>query len=901
MPRPQQIFSNLKALLSRHCGYETELFQDDYAFGRGQKVDLAAFSHRPFDARSVCVAAFLSRAADTRAEVMASRVLGAPVVFVQHQDRVDVWRPGPQGVTQIKSELTHQSLSDFVQQHQSELSPRALYDAKTRGRLPDTERQLELFVDPGLLRYAEGELGRRLTETVVQAVNALTDVFPASITVAQQDWVFKATFRLLAAKILKDKRVPRFLSLKLSQVEDALKRVEKHYGSRDPVSIRGRAKLQAIEAAAKIFQELGDLRNLTTEALADVYEQALITAEARRLHGTHKTPSYLVDYVVWQLANWIEEIPADQFRAFEPACGHAPFLVSVMRLLRSMDLTPPQGSLSDFFRNRFIGIESDPFALEIARLSLTVADEPNPDGWHGLDLGDMYAGSRLESLAAQTTLLLGNPPYEVNKATRMLERTLPNLPVGAVFGVVVPATLLFSGKRPQRTIREWLVEHCQLAEVSLFPDRIFTFSDHECAVLLGRRLASASITPSIRTRLRRVREPDRSAFRLDYKFTTSRVCPQGQFANEPATRLWIAEFDDELWSWLRHLPKLGSLATVGKGLEYKGRDQLNGAKTIEPQRFRSSVEGFASSEGDWHLHEHPTIRYFNVDPTVIRRPGGGTDRVPQVLVNYAPRRGVWRLRPFIDPVGRIFTSRFISIRPSDASFTLEALWAICCSPLANLFVFTHALKREVPVGILRELPVFTPHRSAIQRITRLAKQYRERAKRGVKALYDEHGYTESELQTLLKRLDSEVLRLYDLPAHAERALLDNFSGEQRLGVPVPFTSYYPRGFTNKIPLYAYMSDSFQRALRGEPVDLTAQQESRYDQLVQKHEADELTPIEAEELHVLQAEVDGRDFAVNCPSDAWVRELGEGRQSSNTMLRSLNDRLTGLTLRAEQMR
>ena len=33
---------------------------------------------------------------------------------------------------------------------------------------------------------------------------------------------------------------------------------------------------------------------------------------------------------------WIEEIPVGNLRFFEPGCGHAPFLVSLMRMLRTL-------------------------------------------------------------------------------------------------------------------------------------------------------------------------------------------------------------------------------------------------------------------------------------------------------------------------------------------------------------------------------------------------------------------------------------------------------------------------------------------------------------------------------------------------------------------------------------
>ena len=302
-----------------------------------------------------------------------------------------------------------------------------------------------------------------------------------------------------------------------------------------------------------------------------------------------------LEAVVWQLADWIAEIPIERLRIFEPACGHAPFLVSAMRLLRSLEIDLPSGEpMSNFLRERLLGVENDAFALEIARLSLTVADEPNSNGWLGLKHGDMFAGDYLESTARLSTVLLTNPPYEEGKAQDVLDRTLPYLPVGAVFGAVVPATLLFSEKNRPKKLREWLTHNCQLGEVSLFPDGIFTFADQECTVLLGRRLPEGAPTRSMSTRLRRVRESDREDFKQDYRFTTSRIRPQSSFEHAPDFTLWVAEFDEEIWEWIDSFPKLGSMAVLGQGMrtgagrQSRKRERLRESPFLEAWRATTS-------------------------------------------------------------------------------------------------------------------------------------------------------------------------------------------------------------------------------------------------------------------------------------------------------------------------
>jgi type I restriction-modification system DNA methylase subunit len=286
--------------------------------------------------------------------------------------------------------------------------------------------------------------------------------------------------------------------LDLHNLEEALRRVQTHYGSAEPVRLGNVRRRTALDGAVEIFQALGNLQHLTTETLADVYEQALVTETMREQHGTHATPPYLVDYILWQLAPWIEEIDPKQLRVFEPACGHAPFLVGMVRLLRTFGLGMAPEELSRFFRRCFTGIDQDAFAVEIGRLSLTVADVPHSNGWNGLRAGNMFARGVLERAATQSRVFLANPPFEGGTPLRLLERTLPHLPPGSVFGVIVPSTLLFTDKRRPTEFRRRLQEECQLMEVSLFPDQLFRFADHECSVLLGRKHPSSLLKKGIR-------------------------------------------------------------------------------------------------------------------------------------------------------------------------------------------------------------------------------------------------------------------------------------------------------------------------------------------------------------------------------------------------------------------
>jgi len=417
------------------------------------------------------------------------------------------WKQGATSAEWLES-IAFDRVDSFFQNHQGDFSPEAVYRAKTLGRIR-SEYQLS-FVDLGLMPLVEEEVGEALSHLIERNVSGLKNRLGWSeVTDDQGHWLLKSVFWLVSGKILRDKQVPKFEDTDLADVEDVFSRVAKHYGS-TPFRVGSMQKLEALEESARIVDQFSSLALTTTESLGYVYENTLISRETRASLGTHSTPSFLVDYIVGNLADWIADIPENDRSVFEPACGHAAFLVSAMRLLTQ--LLPAEKAIPSrrgpYLRSRLHGTERDPFALELARLSLTLADIPNPDGWD-LRVEDMFIGDRLAAQTSGKTILLANPPFEGfkneeragyakaktpivvnNKATEMLRRTLPRLQPGSVFGVVVPQAMLHGAFAEE--VRHFLIDHFELREVSLFPDKVFPFSDAESAVLLGRRLPEDS-------------------------------------------------------------------------------------------------------------------------------------------------------------------------------------------------------------------------------------------------------------------------------------------------------------------------------------------------------------------------------------------------------------------------
>jgi len=205
---------------------------------------------------------------------------------------------------------------------------------------------------------------------------------------------------------------------------------------------------------------------------------------------------------------------------------------------------------------------------------------------------------------------------------------------------------------------------------------------------------------------------------------------------------------------------------------------------------------------------------MNLNPAVIRRPGGGTiTGISQLLLNHAPvSRGPWRLKALIDEQGHAIRGRFLAVRPRSNKTPPFYLWALLNSPFANGFIFAHSTKRDVLKKTIAGLPVPQASAADVAGVVESVRTYLDtvRDPQSVEA----HNWNQEKARTLLLQVDASVLRLYALPPRLERKLLDLFRGYPRQGVPFIFEEYFPTDFEPTIPLYLYLSEEYKRSTAG---------------------------------------------------------------------------------------
>jgi len=464
-----------------------------------------------------------------------------------------------------------------------------------------------------------------------------------------------------------------------------------------------------------------------------------------------------------------------------------------------------------------------------------MADVPNPNGWE-IAKGDIYLGDILSKRAEKAMILLCNPPFEdftpaqqrvykgagqklnyFNKAAEMLWRTLPYMPEGSVFGVILPRVFLH--KKNLAELRKSIVSNFELSQICLLPENVFRFAKHRSVLLFGRKTAIGKKQKSQNVQLlyRTVDASQLEAFKEKYKGRDTQVF-QSKFPESRIFDLRVRELDD-VWSYCEaNFSTIASIAEVGRGIEYK-----NVEKSTSRLKFEGTKQGFVRFQKtiprpkgqrkkvDIKITELPDLYWMDLSDRAIANPRYGMPiGQHQVLLNYARISNTpWRLETLIDKKGRAISNRFLAVRSRTVEWDIKILWAILNSPFSNAFVFCNSMERDNLESTIRNIPVPNYNQEKFENITKLVSYYFALDEEGHQIFSVEQNREQA--RKILVSIDAEILRLYDLPPKMEKRVLDLFQGVQRKGVDFDFKGYYPEGFESAVPLHEYLSDEYQRS------------------------------------------------------------------------------------------
>jgi len=484
----------------------------------------------------------------------------------------------------------------------------------------------------------------------------------------------------------------------------------------------------------------------------------------------------VAEYVVQRLD--LHQHRPEELQIYEPFAGAGIFLVSALRHLR--DLLPIDWTdqrRHDFLVHHLAGDEIDPFACEVATLSLILADYPNHNGWH-IREADLFEQDALEKQMRAHNVILCNPPFEAfnpkersrypitaqtySKPVAVLNAALNAHPLA--LGFVLPRPFILEKQfAEQRRRIEQLYGTVELVEL---PDRAFGASVIEAALLI----ASDSRPPApavITLRSTEIADRDRSTFLKTGKTTMQRRLVR-PVAEDATGELWIPPLAS-LWQYVDSYPRLGTKLQPSRGLEWT-YDQTK-AFSEQPQ------PGFRKG-----LHSARRFRQFVLGRPVwldyrresVRR-GYDQDWDNPKLITNAGRlsRGPWRIGAALDTEGLLYSQQFFGLWPERplSERDLLALAAILNGPVANAFIAVHSPAKGIRTSAIEQIPI-PP--SLPDQLTDFVAEYLALLG-NPQALRD----NDERLAVLLTQIDAAVLEAYDLSPRLEQQLLEYFQDTER--------------------------------------------------------------------------------------------------------------------------
>jgi N-6 DNA Methylase len=793
------VLERLAEVLVRDAGYRPDAVIRDYAFadylGPGEvvrRVELAAFSEVPPSYRSACVAAARlpeERVGPTLDEL---RALGAPRVITLGPRRAEVWALSGAADPQRIDDCATEEIAEVIRTSAADWSPMAM--SRLGGLAPTGTYQLD-FSDVGLIPMIERQVNEKIDRLIREVLAGCLEQ-DGSLAKSPRRYrqLVRMGFQLLAAKVLADRAHPG-VDLPLADAREALRAAQRHYGLRaSSEGDAGPIKDSVRDWAWGEIQRGFHFQNLSVDSLAFVYENSLVSPEVRRRLGIHGTPRAIAELVVALLP--LEDLPGGRDVILEPCAGFAPFLLAAMRRLRAHALgsfDPDQRHVSLVHRLR--GVELDPFAVEVGRLCLTLADYPNADGWE-LAQDDVFNRGVLEGLAPGVGAVLANPPFEAltqedrqrygalraeqpaELLRRVLEVCQPEL-----LGFVLPRVAIDSSRGGYLDLHRELRRTYREIDVVDLPDTLFEHSGAESALLVARGRRQG---PETTLRSAHLQPADTGAAlegRWVPKWSVESVVAEGA----RSASLRVKELA-EVWKRLEHLPKLGQVAEVHRGIEYRRSvHDLPGGPTSEGPRPGYALGAYSAR--DIEPYRLARTLYLKVKRDEIKAAGDHPWTQPKVIVNAVRRRrGWWRLTAAPDRRGRWCYQNLTAIWPKDTEdWPIELTSAVLNGPIANAWLKVSG-GRHVRRESLMEIPMPEKNRLDVRRIIELVREASERL-----AL------------DIMIRIDAEVLIGYDLPPRLERQVLSLFEGEDRPGAP-DFSRYYPRDFDSALPLHRVLTD-----------------------------------------------------------------------------------------------
>lgn len=694
--------------------------------GRSWTTDLLAFGDpRRFDISTSCIAVqWWPNGGDKIAALHNLRHIGTPLALFATPNHVEIWPVSSELADTLhpRAIQPYDGLSQYFSQHKRDLAPNSILLAK-KG-----ERQLTFFdVDPSLESFARQATQETLTnqfmETIAAVSNHVRQNHPQPLT--------RVAISVLAARIMQDK-LKEYPDLQVRDIKLLLNALQvrfPNYFSNIDSDIESIGQ----DTLILLYQGLGGFtfRSLTNDMLAYFYENVFVDERLRRKLGIYYTPRYITERILKHLP--LENKSPEDRVVLDGTCGSGNMLLAAYDRLN--ELLPVRWSLErrhSYLLDHILGIDTDPFACEIARLSLLLYDLPMGDSWQ-IETADVFEVTPYRLFKTNPDVIVSNPPFNeprstdgkrVQTAAEVLKKYLDWLPANGLLGIVVPLTFLNNASVANE--RNRLLTECDILEVWHFLQGAVSHWSTATAIILARKLPEKE--PNSGNALTRVIEvigTDGRKFQEHDNPTFSYLVPQVQWINHPKHIMDSSSVDHILQKLDRKFGSIhGNFALLYNGMQ-PGKEarethfSKHKEEDIDQKTLYNNVNGkfLEPYRIDWRSQEVRYVKY----PGDLQWPRNPEHfEAPKKVILNATRNagGPWRFYAAIDDQKLIPTENFHYALPT-GNASIEEIAVVLNSQVANTWFASRFQGRDVNLSILKQLPFPSFDKEQIDHIQRL--------------------------------------------------------------------------------------------------------------------------------------------------------------------------------------
>lgn len=764
-------------------GYEKPsgalLHNYDYTTEKGKnKVDLLAFGDpNKHDISTSCIAVKLwPNGGNKQKELSHIAYTGAPISLFVSDKHVEFWPVNTKTPSRNPDKVTHNNLNNYINKRANDLSPESLISAK-RGK-----RQLSFFdIDPSLEQFARKATQDLLVEKFEESLRVVSSGIGRKKTEA----LTRLSIYILAGRIFQDKLQNR-KDLQTRDLKDLLKNLESifpgyFHGLWSDFETVGESN------AERIYNNLvGNVsfRNLTNDMLAYFYENTLVSKELRDELGVYYTPRSITERILSRLP--IEDLPPSKRIIFDGTCGSGNMLLSAYdRLSGLLPAGWPVHKQHKYFQNRILGIDGDPFACEIAKLSLSLYNLPKGDDWK-IKQGDVFNINPVELFEAEPHIIIGNPPFHESRskggkrdqlAAGILDLYIDWLPEDGLLGIVLPLTFLHA--ESSKIAREKLVSSCDIFELWRFPEGAIPGSSVSVAIVLAQKRSTTIARKNLFTRIE-VEHVDPDTRKESITPLASYVVPQDAWEKSPDFKLTSSQFD-ELWFRLdSELPPMEPGHCIIRNGIIPGKSARKSHFDNQPHGSNWRPTLYSNKSGDvlnpfminWEAQEIKYIKYPSND--FIRERNENHFNVAEKVVFNAVRNPDyrWRIIAGLDKHKLVVNQNFHYLIPK-GNLPAEVFVGLLNSTIVNAWLSSRSHHRWIPLTTLKKLPFPEFNEDQTEEISSLVNS--------IITAKESSFYVDKDVRDWIKKVDDIIFNAYHVTSNEKKNINNWMSNFQRPG------------------------------------------------------------------------------------------------------------------------